>query len=62
MNKKRYCLTYEYPGICWAFDNPNPRIFYEVDNNYNMTDIQIKGVVNLTFKCWVDNLESVWYL
>ncbi len=48
---RKYCLTYEYPGVCWAYNQTNPRIFYKCDENYNMLDEQIKGVVHLTFKC-----------
>lgn len=47
---KRYCLTYEYPGICWTYDTINPRIFYECDCNYKVLESQIKGKVKLTFK------------
>lgn len=56
---RRYCLTYEYPGICWAYDGHNPRIFYECDANYNMLNTPIKGVVKLTFKCWL-NEDELW--
>ncbi len=54
---KQYCLTYEYPGICWTYKSKNPRIFYEIDSNYRMLKIPIKGVVKLTFKRWVDKDE-----
>jgi hypothetical protein len=47
---KKYCLTNEYPGICWAYDAHNPRIFYECGANYEMLDVPIKGIVKLTFK------------
>lgn len=57
---RRYCLTYEYPGMCWAYDQDNPVIFYKCDENYNMLDEQIKGVVKLTFKCWVKNEDVEW--
>ena len=46
---KKYCLTNEYPGICWTYEVHNPRIFYECGANYEMLDIPIKGVVKLTF-------------
>ena len=55
---RKYCLTYEYPGVCWAYDQQNPRIFYECDKDYNMIDKQIKGVVHLTFKCWLDEKDK----
>ena len=57
---KQYCLTYEYPGICWAYETNNPRIFYECDDNYKMLDIPIKGVIKLTFKHWL-NKDEVRY-
>lgn len=51
--KKSYCLTNEYPGICWAYKTKSrPRIFYECDANYKMLNKPIKGVVKLTFKKW----------
>jgi hypothetical protein len=56
---RRYCLTYEYPGVCWTYDGHNPRIFYECDANYNMLNMPIKGVVKLTFKCWL-NEDELW--
>jgi hypothetical protein len=51
---KKYCLTNEYPGICWAYDAHNPRIFYECGANYEMLDVPIKGIVKLTFKRRLD--------
>lgn len=52
--KKEYCLTNEYPGVCWAYKmhNQRPRIFYECGPHYEKLDIPIKGVVKLTFKKW----------
>lgn len=58
---KRYCLTFEYPGICWTYDSENPRIFFECDENYKMIKNQIKGVVKLTFKRWI-NKEDIRYV
>lgn len=54
---KKYCLTNEYPGICWTYEVHNPRIFYECGANYEMLDVSIKGVVKLTFKKWLDQNE-----
>ena len=56
---RRYCLTYEYPGICWTYDTHNPRIFYECGPNYEMLESPIKGVVKLTFKRWIND-DDLW--
>ena len=52
--KKEYCLTYQYPGVCWAYKTKgrHPRVFFECDEHYNMLNKRIKGVVTLTFKQW----------
>lgn len=54
---KKYCLTNEYPGICWTYEVHNPRIFYKCGANYEMLDVPVKGVVKLTFKKWLDQNE-----
>lgn len=54
---RKYCLTNEYPGICWNYDTNNPRIFYECNADYKMLDAPIKGVVRLTFKRWLNKDE-----
>lgn len=54
---RKYCLTNEYPGICWTYEVHNPRIFYECGTNYEMLDMPIKGCVKLTFKRWLNKEE-----
>lgn len=51
---RRYCLTYEYPGVCWTYaSSTTPLIFYECDESYNMLSTPINGVVKLNFKQWI---------
>lgn len=57
---KRYCLTYEYPGICWTYESSDPQVFYQCDNEYNMIDTPITGVVKLHFKEYVDKEDIPW--
>lgn len=59
---RKYCLTNEYPGICWSNYSDNPRIFYECDDEYKMLDSPIKGIVKLTFKQWLTNDDVLWNL
>ncbi len=54
---RKYCLTNEYPGICWTYNVHNPRIFYECGAKYEMLDIPIKNIVKLTFKRWLNKDE-----
>ena len=54
---RKYCLTNEYPGNCWAYDANNPRIFDECNSDYKMLDSPIKVVVRLTFKRWLNKDE-----
>ena len=57
---KRYCLTYEYPGVCWTYESDNPQLFFECDEHYNMLPKLIQGVIKLNFKKYIDKEDIPW--